>query len=113
MAKNQRYATTAQHIALPAPYAVKSGDPVAVGGFKGIALTDAAKDAKLTIWLDASWDVTVTGATKPGDTVYITPAGALNVTAAGNQPWGLALGTKAAAAGVVEVAPYGKTIPTA
>ena len=112
MAKNQRYAHAVK-ISLPAPYAVKSGDPVSVGGFSGIALIDAAKDANVTVWLDGSHDVTVTGATKPGDTVYITPAGALNVTAAGNKPWGLALGTKAAAAGVVEVAPYGKTIPTA
>ncbi|WP_394161580.1 DUF2190 family protein [Galactobacter valiniphilus] len=112
MAKNQRY-SEAKHISLPAPYDIESGAPVAVGGFKGIALIDAKKDAPVTVWLDGSWDVTVTGQVKPGDTVYITPAGVLNTTAASNQPWGLALGTKAAAAGVVEVAPLGKTVPTA
>jgi len=112
VAKNQRY-PHAVKISLPAPYDVKSGAPVAVGGFKGVALIDAKKDAPVTVWLDGSWDVTVTGATTPGAVVYITAAGALSTTAASNQPWGIALGTKAAAAGVVEVAPLGKTIPTA
>lgn len=110
MAKNQRY-TESRHIALPLPYDRQPGEPVKVGGFAGLALNGGKKDAVSTVWLDGSYYVNVTGATKPGDVVYITAAGALNVTAAGNQAWGLALGTKAAAAGPVEVAPLGRTIP--
>ena len=112
MAKNQRY-TEAKHLGLPLPYDRAPGEAVQIGGFNGVALNGGKSGETSTVWLDGSYDVTVTGSTAPGATVYITPTGALNVTAAGNKPWGLALGTKAAAAGVVEVAPLGKTAPTA
>lgn len=113
MAKNQRY-TNALHISVTAPYAVASGAPVRVGSICGVAQIAAAIGEKVTIWLDASWDLEVTGAlASEGLPVYITPAGALNTTAAGNYLFGIALGTKAAAAGPVEVAPIGYTTQTA
>lgn len=112
MAKNQRY-TESRHIALPLPYDRQPGEAVRVGGFAGIALNGGKSGEVSTIWLDGSYDVTVTGATTPGATVYITAAGALNATAAGNTAWGLALASKTAAAGVVEVAPLGRTVPVA
>lgn len=110
MAKNQRY-TESRHIALPLPYDRQPGEAVRVGGFCGVALNGGKSGETNTVWLDGSYDVTVTGVTAPGTVIYITGAGALNVTAAGNTAWGLALGTKTAAAGVVEVAPLGRTIP--
>lgn len=113
MAKNQRY-TNALHISLTAPYDVVSGAPVRVGSICGVAKIDAKAGEKVTVWLDGSHDFTVTGAlASQGLPVYITAAGALNTTAAGNYLFGIALGTKAAAAGPVEVAPIGYTTQTA
>lgn len=113
MAKNQRY-TNAQHIAVTAPRDVKSGDPVRVGSICGVAQIDAKSGEKVTVWLDGSYDLQVTGAlATEGLPVYITNAGALNTTATGNYLFGIALGTKAAAAGPVEVAPIGYTTQTA
>lgn len=110
MALNQKY-TEAVHITLPLPYDREPGEAVLVGGFAGVALTGGVKDDVSTVWLDGSWDVTVTGALNPGDTVSITSAGKLTATATGNTPWGLAIGTKGTGDGVVEVAPLGKTVP--
>lgn len=113
MAQNQRY-TNALHITVTAPYDVESGAPVRVGSICGVAQTKAASGEKVTIWLDGSWDVEVTGAlASEGLPVYITAAGKLNATATGNYQFGVALGTKAAAAGPVEVAPLGYTTQTA
>lgn len=113
MAKNQRY-TNALHISVPAPYDVASGAPVRVGSICGVAQIAALSGEPVTIWLDGSHDLTVTGALATvGLPVYITAAGALNVTATGNYLFGIALGTKAAAAGPVEVAPIGYTTQTA
>lgn len=107
MAKNQRY-TNALHISIPAPYAVKSGEPVKAGGICGVAQIDAANGAPVTVWLDGSYDLEVTGAVaKVGDVVYITAAGKLNTTALANTAFGIALGNKGAPAGPVEVAPLG------
>lgn len=111
--KNQRY-TNALHISVPAPRDVKSGDAVRVGSICGVAVHDAPSGEKVTIWLDGSYDLTVTGALATvGLPVYITSTGALNTTATGNYLFGIALGTKAAAAGPVEVAPIGYTTQTA
>lgn len=110
MALNQKY-TKAVHITLPLPYDREPGEPVRVGGFAGVALTGGKKDEVSTVWLDGSWDVTVSGAVNPGDVVYITSAGALTATASGNTAWGLGIGTKGSGSGVVEVAPLGKTAP--
>lgn len=113
MAQNQRY-TNALHISITAPYDVASGAPVQVGGIKGVAQIAASADEPVTVWLDGSHDLEVTGAVaKVGDTVYITSAGKLNTTAASNIPFGVALGTKGAPAGPVEVAPLGYDITAA
>lgn len=112
MAKNQRY-THADHIELTAPYALASGAPVRVGGFVGVAQTAAASGERVTVWLDGSYDLTVTGALTEGQLVCITDAGALTATTTGNRPFGIALAAKAAGAGVVEVAPLGKITNTA
>jgi len=113
MAKNQRY-TNALHISVTAPRDIASGDPVRVGNICGVAQIAAKSGEKVTIWLDGSWDLTVTGAlATEGLPVYITAAGALNTTATGNYLFGIALGTKTAAAGPVEVAPIGYTTQTA
>lgn len=111
--KNQRY-TNAKHIELTAPYAVTAGSPIRVGSICGVAVNDIANGARGTVWLDGSYDVQVTGAVaSEGLPIYITPAGALNTTATGNFLWGISLGTKAAAAGPLEVAPIGYTTQTA
>jgi predicted RecA/RadA family phage recombinase len=111
--KNQRY-TNAKHIEVTFPYARVSGEPVRVGGICGVAVTDVANGARGTVWLDGSYDLTVTGAiASEGLPVYITSTGALNTTSTGNYLFGIALGTKAAAAGPVEVAPIGYTNQTA
>lgn len=114
MAKNQRY-TNAKHIELTFPYAREAGEPVRVGSICGIALNKTANGARGTVWLDGSWDLQVTGAVaSEGLPVYITPTGALNVTATGNYMFGAALTTKAGAPiGIVEVAPIGYTTQTA
>lgn len=110
MAKNQRY-TNALHITVTAPYDVASGAPVRVGQINGVAQIAAKAGEKVTIWLDGSHDLVVTGAlSTEGLPVYITAAGALNTTASAT-PFGIALGTKAAAAGPVEVAPLGYVAP--
>lgn len=111
MAGNQRY-THGKHIALTATKVIKSGDPVLIGGFAGVALINAAIGQKVTVWLDGSYDLTVTGAATEGAVVYITSAGALTMTAAGNTPFGLAINSKGTGSGVLEVAPLGKTVPT-
>ena len=113
MAKNQRY-TNALHISVTAPYDVASGAPVRVGSICGVAQIAAKSGEPVTIWLDGSHDLEVTGAlATEGLPVYITAAGVLNTTAAGNYQFGVALGTKAAAKGPVEVAPIGYTTQTA
>jgi predicted RecA/RadA family phage recombinase len=111
--KNQRY-TNALHIAVTFPYDRKAGEPVRVGSICGTAVNDTKSGERGTVWLDGSYDLTVTGAlATEGLPVYITNAGALNTTATGNYLFGIALGTKAAAAGPVEVAPIGYTTQTA
>lgn len=111
MAMNQRY-TNALHIAVTAPRDIKSGDPVQVGQISGVAQNDAKTGEKVTIWLDGSWDIEVTGAlATEGLPVYITSAGKLTATATGNTPWGIALASKTSGAAPVEVAPLGYTAP--
>lgn len=109
MAKNQGY-TNALHIKVTAPYDVVSGAPVQVGSIMGVAQTSALSGELVTIWLDGSHDLEVTGAlASEGLPVYITSAGALNTTATGNFLFGIALATKSAAKAPVEVAPIGYT----
>lgn len=113
MAGNQRY-TNALHITVIAPRDTATGDPVQVGLINGVAQTAAKAGQKVTIWLDGSWDIEVTGAlATAGLPIYITAAGKLSASATGNTPWGVALATKAAAAAPVEVAPLGYATPAA
>jgi predicted RecA/RadA family phage recombinase len=112
--KNQRY-TDAKHIEVLFPYARLSGEPVRVGSICGVAVKDTANGERGTIWLDGSYDLQVTGTVATeGLPVYITAAGALNVTSTGNYRFGTSLTTKAGASiGTVEVAPIGYTDQTA
>ena len=104
MAKNRRL-PKATHISLPVPSGVKSGEPVAVGAFRGLAITDRDADGTATLWIDGSAEYEVTGAVASvGLPVYITSARALTTTSTDNQLFGFALGTKTAAAGPLEVA---------
>lgn len=105
MAKNMRL-PEALHISLPVPAYVKSGDPVAVGAFRGVAQINREADGTATIWMNGSAELQVTGAVASiGLPIYITPAtGALGVVATDNVLFGYALGTKAAAVGPLEVA---------
>lgn len=107
MAKNQRY-THNRHIALTADKAVESGSPVKIGQYVGVVQTKAAVGEKVTVWLDGSYDVTVSGALTEGQIVYITGTNTLTATRAGNFEFGVANAAKAAGSGVVEVAPFGK-----
>lgn len=111
--KNQRY-NKADHIELAFPYARLSGEPVRVGGYCGVSLKDTGNGERGTVWLDGSYDVSVTGAVaSEGLPIYITAAGALTTTSTGNFVWGLSLGTKGSGAGLLEVAPVGKSTQTA
>lgn len=97
----------ALNITLAVPSYVKSGDPVAVGAFRGIAQTDRNADGEATVWLNGSAEVTVTGAlATQGLPVYITPStGALGIdNTAPSVLFGYSIWAKAAAAGPVEVA---------
>jgi predicted RecA/RadA family phage recombinase len=110
--KNQRY-TENRHIALTAVAAVEAGGPVKIGQYVGVALNKAAIGEKVTVWLDGSYDVTVTGVVTEGAIIYITTANALVVTTTGNFPFGVANTAKGSGAGIVEVAPFGKITNTA
>lgn len=99
-------------VSLPVPVGTKSGDAVRVGGLNAVAQTDVAaagdlaglnRDGYASCMLDGAHQLQVTGVTAPGTPVYITSAGALNVTALGNSLFGHALTTKTAAIGPVTV----------
>lgn len=114
MARNQRY-THNRHIALTADKAVEFGAPVKIGQYVGDAQTKAAVGEKVTVWLDGSYDVTVTGATSEGAIVYIKTDNTLTATATatGTFTSGVANAAKTTAASIVEVAPFGKITATA
>lgn len=109
MAKNMKY-ENALHISVDAPYDVKSGAPVSVGLIRGVALIDAAKNERVTVWLDGSWELELSAAIDAGDPVYISSAGKLQKT--GGDFFGVALETTSGA-GPVEVAPIGYATPGA
>lgn len=112
MAKNQRY-THSRHIALTADKAVESGSPVKIGQYVGVAQTKAAIGEKVTVWLDGSYDVPVTGAVAEAGIVYIKSDNTLTATATGNYPFGVANAAKGTGTAVLEVAPFGKITNTA
>lgn len=110
MAKNQRYAEN-KHIALTADKDYKSGAPVAIGAYRGVALIDAAEGERVTVWLDGSWAIDVTGALTEGQVVYLAANGTLTATA-GDTPWGVANEAKPTGTAAAEVAPFGMIPPT-
>lgn len=108
MAKNL-HMQEALKLSLPVPEGTKSGDPVKVGAFVGVAVTDRGDGGNAathaTVWRHGSWNLSVTGAiSNIGDPVYITAAGAITATESGNSLFGHALATKTAAAAVIPVA---------
>lgn len=106
--KNQRY-TENRHIALTADKAVESGAPVKIGQYVGVALNKAAVGEKVTVWLDGSYDVPVTGAVTEGGIVYIKASdNTLTATRTGNFEFGVANAAKGTGTAALEVAPFGK-----
>jgi len=102
MATNESFRNS-DSLTLPVPAGTKSGAPVKVGSLVGIALT-SEDGGTATVRLKGAFDLEVTGAvSNVGDPVYITSAGALNVTSEGNTLFGYALATKTAAAAVIPV----------
>jgi len=107
MALNQKYSHN-DHIALTAPEAITSGQPVKIGAYVGVAQTSAEAGQRVTIWLNGSYMVPVTGAVAEGDQININDTGELVLASAGGTPFGIANLAKAdAAKGDVEVAPFG------
>lgn len=107
MALNQKYNHNL-HVALPAPANIVSGQPVKIGGYTGVAQISAPAGERVTIWLDGSYMVPVTGVVAVGDQINIDDTGKLVLASAGGTPWGVANGAKAdAAEAEVEVAPFG------
>lgn len=111
MAMNQRY-THFEHIALTADRDIESGDPVRIGQVAGVAQTSALEGEKVTIWLNGSYDLTVTGELSEGQAVYLNASNGLTATANENF-FGVAVTTKGTGEGVAEVAPAGIITPTA
>lgn len=118
----------AQYLSLPVLAGKKAGDPVRVGGLNGVCQTDRANtsvamlnadgtpntaynagggnpDGYATVWLEGAAEFTVAFAVAAiGDPVYILADGsALTGTASGNNLYGHALSTKAAASGPLTV----------
>ncbi|WCE39127.1 DUF2190 family protein [Brevibacterium sp. BDJS002] len=110
MAKNQKYPEN-KHIALTADKDYKSGQPVAIGAYRGVALIDAAEGDRVTVWLDGAWEIDVAGALTEGQVVYLTGSNGLTATANANA-WGVSNQAKATGTGPAEVAPFGMIPPT-
>ena len=100
MALNEKF-RYGDHVSLPVPADTAPGSPVLVGALPGVTQTAVGEGGNpaghATVWLTGVFDLTV------GKAVYITAAGALTNAASGNTPFGYALATKAAAAGVIPV----------
>lgn len=110
MALNQRY-THNVHISLTADKDYKSGDPVLIGGYAGVAKISAKTGERVTVWLDGSYDMEVDGALTEGQVVNIKTDGSL--TSSAGKPWGISNIKKGAGKATAEVAPLGRTVPTA
>lgn len=108
MAMNQLY-PEARHIAVVAPNAIESGDPVIIGGIAGVAQTTAQAGETVTVWLDGSYELPVTGTPKTGDVVSLK--GKTLAVGAGS-PFGVVI-TADQAAGTAEIVPFGIHQPAA
>ncbi|ACZ29575.1 conserved hypothetical protein [Xylanimonas cellulosilytica DSM 15894] len=104
MATNEVF-RDADHLTLPVAEGVKSGAPVTVGSLVGVAITDRADDGTATVRLKGASLLPVTGGgiTQVGTPVYITSAGALNITATDNTLFGYALATKSSGSAEIPV----------
>lgn len=111
MALNQRYPRF-EHIALEAPRDIESGDPVRIGQVAGVAQTSAAEGERVTVWLNGSYLLEVTGAVTEGQAVYLNTNNTLTATA-GDTFFGVAVRAKGTGTAEVEVAPAGIITPTA
>lgn len=106
MALNQKYNHNV-HIALPAPEDIDSGQAVAIGAYRGVAQISASAGERVTIWLDGSYMLPVTGAAAVGDQLNLAEDGTLAVDGEG-VPFGIANAEKTATeAAPLEVAPFG------
>lgn len=112
MAQNQLYPEN-KHIALEADKDYESGQPVAIGAYRGVALVDASEGDEVTVWLNGSWKIDVSGTLTVGQVVYLASNGTLTATAGSNTAWGVANVAKASGNGPAEVAPFGMVPPTA
>lgn len=108
MAKNLVY-PRAEHISVPAPADVKSGEPVVVGtndaGYAGVAIIDAANGYPVTLDLVGSWSIPVKEKVNAGQRVNVGTDGKLT-TGAGRK-WGVALEGSAAPGADAHVKPLG------
>lgn len=114
MARNEKF-RDADHLSLPVPAGKKSGDPVRIGGLNGVCQTDRSTtanpvggnaDGHASVWLKGGhvFEGIAFAVANVGDPVYILADGSdLTGTAAGNNLYGHALTTKAAAAGPLTV----------
>lgn len=127
MATNEVF-RDADHLSLPVPAGTKAGDPVRIGGLNGVAETDRANtsvaptnadgtrnatynygggnpDGHASVWLKGGHTFTADFAVaNVGDPVYMLADGSgLTGTATGNNLFGHALTTKAAASGPLTV----------
>lgn len=111
------------HLSLPVPDGLVSGDPVRVGGLNGVLVTDRtpatqtltdtagpvtpggnpAGYASVKLAGIRVFDAVAFAISNVGDPVYITSANALTATASGNSLYGHALSTKSATAGPLTV----------
>lgn len=112
MAVSRRYSHN-KHIALTPDAAVAPDQPLIIGAYAGIALTrvteeDLAEGVKVTVWLDGSYSLPVTGAVDEGAYVYLV-GGELSSSGTAAQSWGIA-NESSSTSGVstIEVAPLGR-----
>lgn len=110
MAMNQRYPEF-KHIALTANRDITTGEPVRIGQVAGVAQTSAAEGERVTIWLNGSYNLTVTGELSEGQAVYLNASNGLTATPNDNF-FGVAVTTKGTGEGIAEVAPAGIITPT-
>lgn len=105
MATNEVY-EDGDSIPITVPAGVVSGNPVVVGELVGVAVNDRQSDGLVTLRRKGVFNLTVSVATTLGQPVYaVVAAGlvtSLNVTAAGNTRFGIALAAQAGS-GIIPV----------
>lgn len=112
MAVSRRYSHN-KHIALTPSGEVEPDQPLIIGAYAGMALTrvspeEAQEGVKVTVWLDGSYDVPVSGAVNEGDYVYLVD-GELTNSGSAAQSWGIANESSSTSeVSTIEVAPLGR-----